>query len=295
MDPESGMSDPVTRDLDVARILTNAGVPVFLAYPDASKPTGYSLPLRWETTAADPAYIDAWKPGMAVCAVMGHLFDVLDVDPRHGGGESAAGLRDELAGVMPRVYGKTGTPSGGWHYWLAPLGIGKHTGFRAGLDLQGGKPDGSGRGLVFIPPTIRASKIDGVRRAYTWLQPPSAPPAVDKSGAQLAQLVLRAAEPVRQPAAGGPGRRVAGVSGRYMLAAVEAELERVATAAEGDRHEVIRSASYALGRFVAAGLLDAGVTEDALMTAAGLAGVPFGERKARETIRGGFRLRSTAS
>ena len=72
------MSEPAARDLDVARRLASAGVPVFLAYPDAAKPTGYSLPLKWETTAANPAYLGAWKPGMAVCAVMGHVFDVLD-------------------------------------------------------------------------------------------------------------------------------------------------------------------------------------------------------------------------
>jgi hypothetical protein len=287
------MSIRQARDLDVARSLAAAGVPVFVAYPDETSPTGYRHPLGWQTTRANPAYIDAWRPGLALGAVMGHVFDVLDIDPRHGGTESAWQLRADLAGDMPVIYGRAKTPSGGWHCWLAPLGIGKHTGFRPGLDLQGGKPDG-GRSFVFLPPTIRASKVDAVSRPYTWLQPPSIPAGADKSGAQLAEFVLRTAGHTAPVRVDSPARPVAGASGRYVLAAVEAELERVASAGEGDRHEVIRSASYALGRFVAAGLLDPGVTEDAIMTAAGQAGVPFGEDKARDTIRGGFRLRSAS-
>jgi putative DNA primase/helicase len=129
--------------------------------------------------------VDDWREGLALCAVGGHVFDWHDVDPRHGGDASAAGLSE-----LPTVCGKVRTCSGGWHDLIACLGIGKHTNWRPGLDLQGGKPDGTGRGFAFLPPTVRPSKADGVARRYIWEKTPEAPADADDSGRALAALIL---------------------------------------------------------------------------------------------------------
>lgn len=184
------LTDPeVARALDVARAMALAGVPIFVAPPRPGSKAGYALPDQWENTAADPSAVDAWRPGWALCAIGGHVCDFVDVDPRNGGTESAEALWQ--ASQFPNAYGLAFTPSGGTHHLIQPLGQGKGE-LIAGVDLQGGRPDGSGRGFVFLPPTVRASKVDGVARPYRW----SAEPELvrlsqwrgEQSGAHLASI-----------------------------------------------------------------------------------------------------------
>jgi hypothetical protein len=174
--------------LDIARDLARLGVPVFVAALDDR---GNPLPPPgWQRTEPDPIAVDCWRPGMALCAVMGHKFDALDMDPRHGGADSLGALLSELGGGKPTVYGTVETPSGGRHYWLAPLGVGSRDGFRPGLDLKGGRPDGEGRGFVFLPPTERPSKVTGEPCPYRWSKIPVHPPAAaDRTGTPLARVV----------------------------------------------------------------------------------------------------------
>ena len=166
----------------------------------------------------------------------GHCVRCLDIDPRNGGNESYDELIEEL-GEFPVVYGVTNTPSGGEHLWIAPLGIGKHTGFMPGLDLQGGKPDGSSRGFAFLPPTVRPSKVDGELAAYVFAESPSAPGDPDDSSARLARAIERkAAEKATKAGSNGHGRMPASVlrqacldakagAQRAALLAYEGELE----------------------------------------------------------------------
>jgi hypothetical protein len=274
-------------DLDVARHLVRLGVPLFLAGLGGD---GNPLcPTAWQQTEpGDLTPVNTWQPGLALCAVMGHAFDVLDVDPRHGGTESAVQLRDELADAMPAIYGRAKTPSGGWHYWLAPLGLAKRTGFRPGLDYQGGKPDGQGRGFVFLPPTVRPSKMDGQPRAYEWLEPPGCPADRDFTGAALAKVL---AGPGRQPAKTHVRQvvRVDSLRRPYVRAALAAELAAVATAAEGARNVQLNRSAYAVGRFVADGLVAADAAGDALADAACHAGLDYAE--AARTVHSAFRAR----
>jgi len=173
--------------LDIARDLVQLGVPVFTATLDRD---GRPARIGWQAVKPDLAEIDNWRPGMALCAVMGHKFDALDIDPRHGGQESYDALLTELGQCKPTVYGTVQTPSGGEHFWLAPLGVGSRDGFRNGLDFKGGRLDGSGRGLVFIPPTVRPSKVTGELLPYRWTEIPSITPAqADRTGTPLARIV----------------------------------------------------------------------------------------------------------
>jgi hypothetical protein len=194
----------VVRALEIARSLTDAGIPVFAAQPCPSGPFGeidakgdrvahchrpghgtggveYDLPAGWQKTtpATSKVWIDAWRPGWALAAVGGWAADFLDEDPRNGGEASVAELKD--AGHWPTVFGVQETKSGGYHSVISPLRERKITGLLPGLDYQGGAADGQGRGFVWIAPTVGRSKdaahVDprtglAVVRPYVWLQEP---------------------------------------------------------------------------------------------------------------------------
>lgn len=201
----------------IARSLAEAGVPIFLARPDAEEPCGYRLPRGWQRTAADPAALDSWVPGMAVCAVMGHVVDGVDIDPRHGGEETRSGL--QAAGAWPKSYGRQETPSGGTHDLVAPLGVGSRDGIRPGLDVKGGAADGSGRGFLFLAPTERVSKVTGEVVAYRWTVEPDLAPLLDgdddDTGLSLAEMV-EAAKRRPEPAAPDPFNAPAEVAAKHL-------------------------------------------------------------------------------
>lgn len=161
-----------------ARRLIRLGCPVFVARPaldDRSgqwSPTwghggsGYWFPEGWEATPADLGTLDRYRYGDALGLVTGHALDVLDVDPRNGGNDSFATLTE--LGLVPTVYARAATPSGGEHLFIAPLGVRKTN--RDGIDLQAGV-GGDGHGFVWIAPTVRRSKSDGQIRPYRWTSP----------------------------------------------------------------------------------------------------------------------------
>ncbi|HEX4716146.1 MAG TPA: AAA family ATPase [Ktedonobacteraceae bacterium] len=164
--------------LIAAHTLVDLGVPVFRGRLDAEGNPDGKNDKRWSGWQnAKPSHrmVDMWKPGEALCAVTGYAFDVLDYDPRNGGQLSFKRLSNELGEDGPEIYWTVHTPSGGQHLYIASLGIGKHTGFLPGLDLQGGRPDGTSRGFVFLPPTIRPSKVTQERAPYHFKEQPQDP------------------------------------------------------------------------------------------------------------------------
>lgn len=157
-------------EFDAALHLLTHGVPMFLARPAKSFPsggsgdTGYLLPPDWQTTRPDPEILSSWKPGMALCAVMGHAVDGLDLDTQKGGA-----VDPDLA---PTSYGRQSTPSGGTHDLIAPLGLRSRDGLQPGVDYKGGVA-GLGHGFLFLAPTMKLSKTSGEVDQYRWAQPPS--------------------------------------------------------------------------------------------------------------------------
>lgn len=248
--------DAAERDaLHAARHLVDHGVPLFIARPALDEsgvwdPTGghnrcgYWLPPRWEATTPDPSVVDRWRPGDALCAVMGHAVDGADVDPRHGGENTVAQL--EAAGCWPRSYGRQATPSGGWHDLVMPLGVASRDGVMDGLDIKAGT-DGAGHGFLFLAPTVKLSKSTGEVGAYRWTVPPNLDELdeFDDTGTVLAARIvaMRAPDGPSTPDvphdgydAMGPAQQVA--VGRYLARTVErirAELVEVATWPEGHR------------------------------------------------------------
>ncbi len=192
--------DEVRQALIIARDLAACGVPIFVAKPalkggewdpeGGSGGCGYRLPRGWQNTRPSVATVDAWRPGEALCAVMGHALDLLDVDPRNGGDQARPGLL--AAGIWPSVYAVADTPSDGTHEFIAPLGLNSLDGFLSGLDYKGGAADGRGRGFAFIAPTRKRSKITGDIVSYRWRVPPDLAALVedDDSGDGLRRLII---------------------------------------------------------------------------------------------------------
>ncbi|PSK96684.1 P4 family phage/plasmid primase-like protein [Haloactinopolyspora alba] len=182
--------------LNVARALASAGVPIFVAYPDETEPTGYKLPPRWQDTRPDPAVVEVWRPGMALCAVMGCGLDLVDVDLYKGA------TLDAIDAKLPTSYGSAVSASGGVHSFVRSMGVRSKNGVLPGLDIKAGAPDGRGRGFAFIAPTVRVSKSTGQPSAYRWVQPPDLARLAqsghdqsghDQSGAALARMLAEPA------------------------------------------------------------------------------------------------------
>lgn len=163
--------------LRVAADLIRLGAPVGLARPATFpggdwNPTGgignsgHWVSRDWEQIEPDPAVLRRYRRGDGLFMVTGHTFDVIDIDPRNGGDESYAELI--RLGLVPKVYARAATPSGGEHLFIAATGARKTN--RGGIDLQAGDAQGHGRGFVWIAPTVRRSKVDGVIRPYVWGQ-----------------------------------------------------------------------------------------------------------------------------
>lgn len=199
--PTRPADDDIERALTIARGLVQAGVPLFVAPPHVdgecvpwckgTSVSGFHLPRRWETSTPTLDVVNRWRPGWALCAVMGHRIDLLDVDPRNGGDTTVGGLK--AAGAWPTSYGQAATPSGGTHDFIAALAVGSRDNIAPGVDVKGGRPDGDGRGFAFIAPTVRVSKTTGQPERYRWLIEPNLDELDDDdSGATIADMIQRA-------------------------------------------------------------------------------------------------------
>lgn len=177
--------------LDAARTLAAAGIPIFVAPAAPGSRLGFRLPVGWETTTADPAVVDAWTPGDALCLVTGHGLDLLDVDLHKGGDPTG------IEGGAPTSYAAALTPSGGVHSFIRSIGVASRDNVLTGVDVKAGDPDGKGRGFAFIAPTVKTSKVTGQPAAYRWAQTPDitrlraalSGEVTDTSGARLAAMI----------------------------------------------------------------------------------------------------------
>lgn len=310
---------PITQEqheaLAAARELVYAGVPVFRATPcppgcHDDPRDGWHRPRGWESTPAyDLTGVEAWRPGDALCAVMGHTLDLIDVDTRAGGDESAAVIT--AAGAMPYLYASASTPSGGAHYFVAAMHVGSRDDVRPGIDIKGGRPDGTGRGYAFIAPTVAASKVDGQPRAYRWTRAPDSDMirdevARDDTGVALAEIVSAALGPRPVPKLSGTGvtSRFATHREWWTYDEARAECERIVGefASQGyaghGYNARLNELAYRVGHFVGGGFIDHDDAVAWLHSAAGACGmlaappgytyIPDGERKVLGTIRSGL-------
>lgn len=125
--------------------------------------------------STDVARITAWwtrHPDSNVALATGHLFDVVDIDPRNGGTETYQRLLEmenpkTNTGPIPDVHGKVTTASGGLHLYIEPTGGGNFATTPSRPALQGIDFRGKG-GYVVAPPSWL-----GDHRRWSWQIKPS--------------------------------------------------------------------------------------------------------------------------
>ena len=219
-------------------------------------PLGSLVPHGLKEATTNRARVLAWwtqQPQANIGLACGHRFDVLDVDGPIGAqairifaGEHAL----HSSGPLVRTGG------GGWHYYLAPTGLGNVD----PRDLE--QVDWRGRGgYVVAPPSRHRSG-----HPYTWVAGRDLDTAVPRVPAALLQrLQPRQADrpaPVVSVAVGDrPGPR-------YGQAALARELTRVATAPQGRRNQRLWEAARNLYNLVATGALDHQQVHQGLLQAA---------------------------
>jgi hypothetical protein len=237
-------------------------------------PLGALVPHGVSDATCNRARVLAWwtrHPQANVGLATGHAFDVLDVDGPTGEAairELAATHGLQSSGPLVRTGG------GGWHFYLAPTGLGNAN--PAGLE----QVDWRGRGgYVVAPPSRHASG-----HPYQWVPgrdldtPPGQVPAVLLERLER-RPPQRPAGPLQLAAVGdGPGHR-------YARAALAEELARVAAAPVGQRNRQLWEAARNLYNLVAAGALPEPQVHQGLLDAAERCGL-LGEepRQTRRTL-----------
>lgn len=216
--PVGGFDQHTADALTAARHLASIGVRLFVAEPNwtPGHNVGFYLPNAWEKVArADPAVVDEWRPGMALCAVGDGPISFIDLDPPQGGvltqEQELQALYDGLAfgNLLPNSYGVARTPSGGVHLLVAGLDAPKTENVIPGVDVRAGRRDGTGAGFVFLAPTERSPKHDrgGPRLPYTWEALPYLDPAVlaaDTTGHALSERLRQGRARERQSSSSTP-------------------------------------------------------------------------------------------
>jgi hypothetical protein len=240
-------------------------------------PLGSLVPHGVKDATCNRARILAWwtrHPQANIGLATGHRFDVLDID-----GSTGAQAIHELAATHGlQSFGPlVRTGGGGWHYYLAPTGLGNA--HPVGLEHV----DWRGRGGYVVAPPSRHA----FGQAYRWVPsrdldtPPGQVPAVLLERLQSRQL-QRPTSPVQLPAAtDGPGDR-------YVRAALAEELARVATAPVGQRNRQLWESTRNLYNLVATGALDHREVDRGLLAAAERCGLLTEEpRQTRRTLASG--------
>jgi hypothetical protein len=202
--PDRTTARKESRELGFARTLIEMGVPVFCGKmtQDGDPDRTDRRWARWQNKAADPSVLMTYRPGDALCAVTGIKFDVIDWDPRNDDDAGSFNqLTEELGDNGPNIYWQVATPRKGRHLYISTLGIGSHNGFLPGIDIKGGKADGSGRGFVFLPGTERNGGI------YRPTSPLSQIGKADHSGSRIREYIERCLEEQANSASGGSGAR----------------------------------------------------------------------------------------
>jgi hypothetical protein len=243
----------------------------------AKHPLGSLVPHGVKDATTNRAQILAWwtqQPQANIGLATGHAFDVLDVDGPTGAQaiqELAAEHGLQSSGPLVRTGG------GGWHFYLAPTGLGNVP--PAGL----AHVDWRGRGgYVVAPPSRHASG-----HPYQWAPgrdldtPPDLVPAVLLERLQPRQR-QRPPGPVPLPAVAD------GSDNRYPRVALAEELARVATAPVGQRNRQLWESTRNLYNLVATGALNQREVDQALLAAAERCGLLADEpRQTRRTLASG--------
>ena len=234
-------------------------------------PLGSLVPHGVKDATSNRARVLAWwtrHPQANIGLACGHRFDVLDIDGPAGAQvirTLAAEHGLQSSGPLVRTGG------GGWHYYLAPTGLGN---VQVGL----ARVDWRGRGgYVVAPPSRHASG-----HPYRWvggrdLETPLAEVPAPLRGRLERRWPHRSPGPAELPATG------VDLGDGYARAALAQELARVASAPVGHRNRQLWESTRNLYNLVVAGALDHREVNQALLVAAERCGLL--EEEPRQTHR----------
>jgi hypothetical protein len=246
----------------------------------AKHPLGSLVPHGVKDATCNRARILAWwtrHPQANIGLATGHRFDVLDVDGPTGA-HAIRRLAAEHGLVSSGPLVRTG--GGGWHFYLAPTGLGNA--HPTGLE----NVDWRGRGgYVVAPPSRHASG-----HPYQWVAsrdlgtPPGQVPTVLFERLQFHQPQRPTAPVLLRVAAGGLGDG-------YARAALAEELARVAAAPKGQRNRQLWESTRNLYNLVATGALNQREVDQGLLQAAERCGLLAEEpRQTRRTLASGRQI-----
>jgi hypothetical protein len=240
-------------------------------------PLGSLVPHGLKEATTNRARVLAWwthQPLANIGLATGHLFDVLDVDGPHGAAAiGALAAEHGLASSGPLV--RTG--GGGWHYYLAPTGLGNVQ--PRGLEHVDWRGHG---GYVVAPPSRHHSG-----RAYEFVPGRDLDAPLAQVPAALRERLQR--REIERPAAPVTALWLAGGSAhRYARAALAQELARVAAAPVGQRNHQLWESTRNLYNLVATGALDHREVDQGLLAAAERCGLLAEEpRQTHRTLASG--------
>ena len=224
-----------------------------------------------DASAGEDVVARWWRrwPGANVGLRTGDGLVVVDVDPAHGGIESLAAIEADHGPLPATATVRTG--SGGLHLYFRHDGPLRNSAgvLGPGLDVRA---DG---GYVIAPPSWHMA---GAPYRWTSTMPPAPLP-----GWVLAGLAHRA--PPR-PVAAPPILPAGAGASAWAAAAVAGEVDRVVTAAEGQRNHTLNRSAFVLGQIVGGGHLDAAEVAHLLERAGESAGL--GAREAAATVASGL-------
>lgn len=230
---------------EAAQAYAALGFRVFPLWPGQKKPITAS---GFKDASTDPDQIRRWwaqwETANIGLVLPAGLFAV-DVDPPDG--ESSLAAWEAEHGKLPDTL-EARTPRGGRHLYF--LGEARQsTGVRPGIDVRAG----DGKGYLVAPPSV------GAQGVYQWSRRPDVAPAPEWLTRALVAPKVKEQQ-VRTDEISDP---IA-----YARTALDALVDNVATAPEGERHAALYRAAARAGALVATAALDWGDAEREL-TAAG--------------------------
>ncbi len=244
----AGFVQPYSHDLtcrEAALLYVASGLPVLPLRPRGKVPLTAHAYLD---ASVDCNQVRAWWsrwPAANIGIPTGEVsgFDVLDVDPRHGGMESLAALEREFGGLPPTLTADTG--SGGAHYLLRHDPRARRAvGFRPGLDYLA-----TGGHFVAAPSIHPCGVPYRWRSGVTRIAEP--PPWL------IAELGAAKRPAVRSTRFRAPPLPAGSRGTSYGQGALRRQSLAVSQTPQGSRNHALNAAAYCLGRLVAAGHLPA--------------------------------------
>jgi hypothetical protein len=214
---------------------TSQGVPVFPLAPRSKFPLispangGHGL----HDATTDAAQIQAWwmaHPTANIGLRTGLSFDVVDLDS-----EDAVDALENARAGREAAQGPVVQTGHGFHWYVRATGVGNRAGVLPGVDFRGRG------GYVLGPPSVHPK---GHR--YRWINPLRE--GLAPAPGWLIQLLVPERGPARP-------RTVPEGSRAYGLGALRRELQRLSQAREGTRNHQLNTASFNMGRLVAAGAI----------------------------------------